>query len=193
MFKAIAAMSENRVIGAGGKIPWHLPEDFKWFRKTTWGKTVLMGRKTFESLGKPLANRLNIVLTRNPKLLAADPATLEIYQDAKVGSAAEKLLRQKAVEQPTLPGINETGLVLWGDLQSLTKDRGVEIWVIGGANVYEQTLPFCSDLFLTRVKRIVPGDVFFPSFEDAFVLVGTVLENEEFTVEHYQHRVRLIA
>src|SRR5947199_10268362 len=57
-------MSLNRVIGAGGKIPWHLPEDFKWFKKMTTGQVVLMGRKTFESLGKPLPNRVNIVVTR---------------------------------------------------------------------------------------------------------------------------------
>ena len=62
--KAIAAMSLNRVIGRAGQIPWHLPEDFKWFKKMTAGQVVLMGRKTFESLGKPLPNRVNIVVTR---------------------------------------------------------------------------------------------------------------------------------
>lgn len=63
-FKAIAAMSENRVIGQGNKIPWHLPEDFKWFKKMTTGNVIVMGRKTFESIGKPLPNRETIVLTR---------------------------------------------------------------------------------------------------------------------------------
>jgi dihydrofolate reductase len=62
--KAIAAMSLNRVIGANGRIPWHLPEDFRWFKKTTLGHTVVMGRKTYESLGKPLASRTNVVLSR---------------------------------------------------------------------------------------------------------------------------------
>jgi len=64
-FKAIAAMSLNRVIGAGGKIPWHLPEDFKWFKKMTTGQVIVMGRKTFESIGKPLPNRTTIVLNRS--------------------------------------------------------------------------------------------------------------------------------
>src|SRR5881394_2580157 len=64
-FKAIAAMSENRVIGANGKIPWHLPEDFKWFKKMTTGQVIVMGRKTFESIGKPLSNRTTIVLSRS--------------------------------------------------------------------------------------------------------------------------------
>ena len=68
-FKAIAAMSLNRVIGAGGKIPWHLPEDFKWFKKMTMGNVVVMGRKTFESLGQPLPNRKNMILTRHPQRL----------------------------------------------------------------------------------------------------------------------------
>jgi dihydrofolate reductase len=63
-FKAIAAMSKNRVIGQGGKIPWHLPEDFKWFKKMTTGQVVVMGRKTFESIGKPLPNRTTIILSR---------------------------------------------------------------------------------------------------------------------------------
>lgn len=62
--KAIAAMSLNRVIGAGGKIPWHLPEDFRWFKQVTMGGTLIMGRKTFESIGRPLPGRVTIVLTR---------------------------------------------------------------------------------------------------------------------------------
>jgi dihydrofolate reductase len=64
-FKAIAAMSLNRVIGAGNKIPWHLPEDFKWFKQLTTGNIVVMGRKTFESIGKPLPNRETIILSRS--------------------------------------------------------------------------------------------------------------------------------
>jgi dihydrofolate reductase len=66
--KAIAAMSLNRVIGNEGKIPWHLPEDFRWFKRITSGQTVLMGRKTFESLGRPLPNRTNIVVTRRGEI-----------------------------------------------------------------------------------------------------------------------------
>jgi dihydrofolate reductase len=64
-FTAIAAMSENRVIGCGSQIPWHLPEDFKWFKQTTLGHVLVMGRKTFESIGRPLPGRETIVLTRS--------------------------------------------------------------------------------------------------------------------------------
>jgi dihydrofolate reductase len=63
-FKAIAAMSENRVIGQGNRIPWHLPEDFKWFKQLTTGHVLIMGRKTFESIGRPLPNRETMVLSR---------------------------------------------------------------------------------------------------------------------------------
>jgi dihydrofolate reductase len=64
-FKAIAAMSLNRVIGNGNKIPWHLPDDFKWFKQLTTGNVIVMGRKTFESIGKPLPNRETIILSRS--------------------------------------------------------------------------------------------------------------------------------
>ena len=68
--KAIAAMSENRVIGNRGDIPWHLPEDFKWFKKTTMGDILVMGRKTYESIGRPLPGRDTYVLSRTPREIA---------------------------------------------------------------------------------------------------------------------------
>ena len=85
-FKAIAAMSLNRVIGVGGKIPWHLPEDFKWFKKMTMGNVIVMGRKTFESLGQPLPNRKNIVLTRHPqRLIKSHPEIFGQYHEWRGG------------------------------------------------------------------------------------------------------------
>ncbi len=69
-FKAIAAMSENRVIGHAGKIPWHLPEDFKWFKKITMGDILIMGRKTYESIGQPLPGRDTYILSRRPLQIA---------------------------------------------------------------------------------------------------------------------------
>ncbi len=66
-FKAIAAMAENRVIGNQGDIPWHLPEDFKWFKQTTMGAILVMGRKTYESIGRPLPGRETFVLSRPPR------------------------------------------------------------------------------------------------------------------------------
>ena len=74
--KAIAAMARNRVIGRDGKIPWHLPEDFRWFKQTTLGHVLLMGRKTFESIGRPLPGRLTIVVSRGSPI--ATPGVLTI-------------------------------------------------------------------------------------------------------------------
>ena len=74
MFQAIAAMTENRVIGNKGKLPWHLPEDYRWFKHKTMGGTLIMGRKTFESIGHPLPGRRNIVVTSRP----LDVAGIEI-------------------------------------------------------------------------------------------------------------------
>jgi dihydrofolate reductase len=151
-FKAIAAMSLNRVIGAGNRIPWHVPEDFKWFKKMTTGHVIVMGRKTFEAIGKPLPNRTTIVLTRSPAPIAG----------ARTISALSQL-------DPASPEF-----------------AGREIFICGGAQVYEQVLPSCSDLYLTLVKREVAGDVFFPPFEDQFKLVEELRDEPEFKILHYR-------
>ena len=148
-FKAIAAMSLNRVIGIGGKIPWHLPEDFKWFKKMTTGNIVVMGRKTFESIGRPLPNRETIVLSRTG---FAFPGVRAITQ----------------LDELDLPGDPR------------------EIFICGGAEIYAQTLPRCSDLYLTLVKRTVKGDAFFPPFEDRFQQVAEILDQPEFKILHYR-------
>src|SRR5437867_5545338 len=150
-FKAIAAMSENRVIGAGGRIPWHLPEDFKWFKKMTTGQTIVMGRKTFESIGRALPNRTTIVLTRTN------------FSAADVRTASDLREIDPAVEA--------------GD-----------VFICGGAQIYAQALPLCSDLYLTLVKRVVDGDAFFPTFEDQFEKVVDILERPAFKITHYRHR-----
>jgi dihydrofolate reductase len=153
-FKAIAAMSLNRVIGAGNRIPWHLPEDFKWFKKMTTGQVIVMGRKTFESLGKPLPNRTTIVLTHS--------------------------------QQP-IPGVRTVS-----DLSQIDRAdpalAGREILICGGAQLYQQALPLCSDLYLTVVQREVEGDTLFPPFEDQFDLVSEVLSRPEFRILHYRAR-----
>ena len=92
-FKAIAAMSLNRVIGAGDKIPWHLPEDFKWFKKMTMGNVIVMGRKTFEGLGRPLPNRKNLVLTRHPqRLIKKHPQIFGQYHEWRGGKYLQAAL-----------------------------------------------------------------------------------------------------
>ena len=79
---AIAAMSQNRVIGSENEIPWYLQEDFKFFKKTTLNHHIIMGRKTFESIGKPLPKRTNIVITRNPFFIASNVITANSLENA---------------------------------------------------------------------------------------------------------------
>lgn len=190
-FKAIAAMSENRVIGRGLEIPWRIPEDFRWFKQQTQGKIVVMGRKTFESLQKPLPNRINVVLSRNPKLLRDNQDVPPIYQNAKHTSAAMAVLRKQSSDQLSFPAAAPTDLLLLSGFEVLAEqDFQAEMWIVGGASIYEQTLPHCSDLYLTLVKRTVDGDVFFPPFEDQFELAAELRDTPEFKILHYRKRVR---
>src|SRR5437773_7514061 len=146
--KAIAAMSLNRVIGQGNKIPWHLPEDFKFFKQTTMGHILLMGRKTFESIGRPLPGRETIVLSRS-------------------GAA--------------FPGVRTVTDLQQIDLQNEKRT----VFICGGAQIYEQYLPLCSELYLTLVKRTVEGDAFFPPFEHLFTNSERISETPEFSITRY--------
>ncbi len=150
-FKAIAAMSLNRVIGKGLEIPWHIPEDFKWFKETTMGQVLVMGRRTFDSIGRALPGRETMVLTRGNF----------IHPEVTV-----------------IQSLDEVTPLL----------EGRTAFVAGGAQIYEQALPFCSDLFLTIVQREVEGDVFFPAFEDNFEEASVLRAEEEFCIIHYQNR-----
>jgi dihydrofolate reductase len=144
--KAIAAMSLNRVIGARGGLPWHLPDDLKFFKRTTLGHVVLMGRRTFESLGKPLPGRENWVMSSR-----------------------------------SIPGVR-----VIRDLAEIAEPgSGRELFLIGGAQLYAQLLPRCTDLFLTLVKREVWGDTFFPPLERAFQLEQVVFESPELEIRRY--------
>ncbi len=141
-------MALNRVIGRDRRIPWHLPDDFRWFKRLTMGHVLVMGRRTFESIGRPLPGRETIVLSRS--------------------------------------GFQFPGVRTVSDLASL--DPGSDprdFFICGGAEIYTQTLPRCSDLYLTLVKREVDGDIFFPPFEDRFDLAETLETNPEFEILHY--------
>jgi len=149
-FQAIAAMSLNRVIGQGNRIPWHLPEDFKWFKKLTTGQVVVMGRKTFESIGKPLPHRTTIVLSRT--------------------------------------GFHHPGVQTVADLDAIDLTAETrQVFICGGAQVYAQALPLCSDLYLTLVKRVVEGDTLFPPFEEWFLPVTEVFDSPDFKITHYRN------
>jgi dihydrofolate reductase len=187
-FKAIAAMSLNRVIGAGNKIPWHLPEDFKWFKKATMGNVVVMGRKTFESLGQPLPNRKNLVLTRHPqRLIKQHPEIFGGYHEWRGGKF---LKRAYQFHFTKLEGKSTTDILIFKSLDKLDPaEFPNDIFICGGSQIYEQALPRCSDLYLTLVKReIEGGDAFFPPFEDKFELVAELRDEPEFKILHYRHK-----
>ena len=146
-FKAIVAMSLNRAIGKDNKLPWHLPEDLKWFKKLTTGNVIIMGRKTWESIGKPLPNRESIVVSRTD-----------------------------------IPGIRTVRTL--SEINPNADAR--EYFIIGGAQLFREALPLCSDLYLTLVKREVDGDVFLDRFEEKFSLSETIQDTPEFSILHYR-------
>jgi dihydrofolate reductase len=126
---ALVAVSTNHVIGKADKLPWHLPADLQYFKRLTTGQAVLMGRKTYLSIGKPLPNRLNLVLSRQSTLQLAGTTIVQNL------TAAANIATGQGYQQ---------------------------LFVIGGAEVYKQLLPFCQKLYLTAVATEVEnGDAFF--------------------------------
>lgn len=180
-------MANNRVIGNGNAIPWRLPEDFRWFRQQTLGKAVLMGRKTFESIDRrPFPERLNIVLTRRPRRYADDVRQrdpllrvrirLNPISETSSGRLMERTLKLGSGDVVFIRSLN----------QVLRYAEHHDVMVCGGANVYAQLLPLCSTLFLTRVKREVEGDAFFPAFEQGFERAEILRDTPEFTIERWR-------
>jgi dihydrofolate reductase len=122
---AIVAMSANRVIGRDGTLPWHFPEDLKFFKRTTLGGVLVMGRRTYESIGRPLPGRTTIVLSRS-------------------GFSS--------------PGV--TTVTDWEALRSI--EPGKTLFLAGGAQLYAEGLPACTELLLTHVDQEPEADTFFP-------------------------------
>jgi dihydrofolate reductase len=181
---AIAAMSRNRVIGKGGGIPWRIPEEHRWFRRTTMNGVVIMGRRTFESLPGPLDGRVNVVLTRDPARFLEEEQRRGRLRGAVVGGAAQGA---SDLVQLTLPGSGaEVRLARSLDALARAGQLREPAWLCGGAQVYEELLPDCAELFLSVVDREVEGDAFFPRFEHLFDLDTTVHEAAEFRVLHYR-------
>ncbi|MGL4315272.1 MAG: dihydrofolate reductase [Pseudomonas sp.] len=134
----IAALAENRVIGRDNQLPWHLPADLKHFKAKTLGKPIIMGRKTWDSLGRPLPGRLNLVVSRQAGLELAGAEVLPSLDAAIV--RADQWAREQGVD---------------------------ELMLIGGAQLYEQGLARAERLYLTRVALQPDGDAWFPAFDEA--------------------------
>ena len=134
MISLVVAAAENNVIGKNNKLLWHLPNDMKFFKNTTWGMPVIMGRKTYESLGKPLDGRTNIVMTRDEDWSARGTKTASNLEEA---------------------------------LNVAAETDAKEAYIIGGGEIFEQSLPLASRIYLTRVHASPEGDAFFPSFNES--------------------------
>ncbi|MCR9213124.1 MAG: dihydrofolate reductase [Proteobacteria bacterium] len=136
ILSAIVAVSENNVIGVGNGLPWRLSNDLKWFRQTTMGKPIIMGRKTFESLPRILPGRTNIIITRDP--------------DYQIEGAIVTHSLEAAIEAAK-------------NLEN--ESNSSEVVIIGGAEIYRQSMSLLDRIYLTRVHADVAGDTYFPDLE----------------------------
>ena len=134
----IVAAARNGVIGSNNALPWHLPEDLRYFKRVTMGKPIVMGRKTFESIGRPLPGRTNIVMTRASNF--AHEGVRVVHDLDAALALAEGLALIEGCE---------------------------ELMVIGGAQIYAETLPRAARLYLTEVHADVEGDTFLPEIDMA--------------------------
>lgn len=133
-------MARNNVIGRDNGLPWRLPEDLKHFKAVTLGKPVLMGRKTFESIGKPLPGRTNLVLTRDPAWKSDGVVVVHSISEALQNSATSGTLENNAIGGTP---------------------KNSEVAVIGGAEIYQLLMPLASRIYLTRIDADIPGDTVF--------------------------------
>ncbi len=152
MISAIAVIGKNRELGCDNKLLWDIPDDLRHFRKITKGHPVIMGRKTFESIGSPLPGRTNIIITRDKNYKA---------KGCKIVNSIENAIKlAQSVPSPFQGGGQ-------GEVDK-------EIFIIGGGQIYKQALPYCDKLYLTIVDNEPKADTYFPDYQEF-----TKLLNEE--------------
>ncbi|PAK36288.1 dihydrofolate reductase [Peribacillus simplex] len=132
MISLIVAMDQNRVIGNNNKLPWHLPADLQYFKKVTMGHPIVMGRKTFESIGRVLPGRENVIVTRNQEFKAEGCVVLHDIAQIKM----------------------------------FADNHEEEVFVIGGAEIFKEILPFTDRLYITEIHETFEGDTFFPEIDE---------------------------
>ena len=160
----ITAITNNKIIGNNGSLPWKIPEELKYFRKTTLNKVIIMGSNTFMSINcKPLPDRQNIVLTKNPDKFAINQLTKD-YKNLTFVTTITASLQQ--AEQ-----FCASGLVM------------PEIMIIGGAEIYKQFLPLVNKLYISVIKKSYKGDVYFPELDFTQWNLDSSEEYEEFTAK----------
>jgi dihydrofolate reductase len=134
IISAIVAVAKNGVIGHNNQIPWYLPADLKYFKRTTLGHHLIMGRNCFESIGKPLPQRTNIVVSRDPFFAASGCLVAHSIKEA---------------------------------LDIARQNGESEVFIIGGGQIYQQSMPYWDKIYLTEVELIAEGDVFFPDLDNS--------------------------
>lgn len=162
----IAAVGENGVIGAGNDLPWRLPSDFAFFKRTTMGKPLIMGRKTFESIGKPLPGRTNIVVSR-----------------------------QKGYQPDGVIVIDSLAAALVHAQTIAAADGASEVVVGGGGDIYRAAMPLADRLYITHVAASPAGDTTFPPIDPAVWEVAdepdiarTPRDSASFRIKIYERR-----
>jgi dihydrofolate reductase len=157
----IAAIGENNALGKNNHLLWHIKADLVHFKKLTTGHPVIMGRKTFESIGKPLPNRTNIIVSRDPNFFSSsschsresgNPESLFVFSSIE---EAIEYARSFCHSHPSSCHSRESG-----------NPESSEIFIIGGASIYAQAIKFADKLYLTLIKGTFDGDAFFPDYSE---------------------------
>lgn len=149
----IAAISENRVIGRDNELPWHISEDLKRFKEITQGHPVIMGRKTYESIGRLLPNRTNIIITRD-KNYSVEGAVIVHSLDESI-EKAKKSIHDSRIKTVELSNMNHVP----------STDEN-EVFIIGGGQIFEQAIRVADKLYITIVHKSIEGDVYFPDYSE---------------------------
>ena len=158
----VAAIGRNRELGKDNKLLWHIPDDLKRFKEITKGHPVIMGRKTFESIGRVLPGRANIVITRDTESF--------LYKAKENGHDIHHLIAASSLDDAIDAAKREAG--------------SDEIMVIGGGQIFTQAMPITDRLYLTIVDASFDADTFFPEYEDMF---GQVIEKEDRESDGYKY------
>lgn len=158
----IAAVAENGVIGSAQSIPWRIPSDMAFFKRATMGKPIVMGRKQYETVGRPLPGRANLVVTRQAN-----------YQ-------AEGVLVCRDVDAALAKGREIAGV-----------EGAEEVMIIGGGNIYAQCLPFADRLYISHVDLSPEGDVYFPAISETQWAVVDLPEVQPHPKDEATYRVKV--
>lgn len=160
--KAIIAMSQNRVIGKNGGLPWpSIKEDFKWFKEFTIGKTIIVGKNTFDTLPL-LKNRECLVLVKEDKIMVANPNQYLVNNNSMTGQ-----------------------LITMKDIESYSEFRKSYLIVAGGSKTYTKLLPYIDEFYVTHVNGSYDGDTYMPEFEHLFTIQEIVKEFDGHKVIKY--------